>query len=359
MANNPFTQDKKSIFSLNNSLLGATFKDSSNVIVISIVLGSKSIVFTLLPFLGNVFLPTDELLNNILDENYEPFLEKTDSVFVPLSSINISALQEVTNEKFVWEGDVIKGGFDQTLITNEIEFFKVNFLTWRPQIVNVYPGIKQQLTYLATEAFKLIVVLYFKYSQPIEVSLEEITEIQRLCRFDVSFNKIIDVATANNISEDVEAYDIFIANGAFCSNKQRFIVQRSSSSLSHFFFQNTLGGFDTITSTGTTKSIPTKEIVLFADGDSEHELSSSFYHDKEVNTGYLSTEQESCLWYEFIKSTNKYILHPDGTYQKIVVVEFKAEYTTLSINSYSFTYRCSTPDKGGFYPKKQLENYTI
>ncbi len=359
---NPFFQERKSIFAFNNSSLEAQFSNHGGSVQVFVAVNPPKesdyilVGFVLKPFNGLLVLPTAELLKSTLGDSY---LESIDSLWEEyrLTSVEISVYHEESFQLFKWSSSLIKGVYNNFYINNEAEFLRLNFLTWRPQVENVYPGIKQQLTYYSALAGTLITTLYFHLAPPSEVNMYNLAA-ECLSRTDVSISAMSLLAMGKGLNDDIVAYDIFVrSDKGLCSNKQRFIVKRNNSAYTHFFFQNTLGGFDTIVATGQIIATPTREVLLFADGNSVQELPSSFYNDIEVNSGSVITEQERDLWYEFIKSPNKHILYPNGRHSKIVLLKFKAEHAKHSIDSFSFTYRYTTPDGGNFHPKIQLDDY--
>ena len=359
---NPFIQERKSTFALNNSPLKAQFSNHGGSVQVYVAVNPPiesdySLVgFVLQPLNGLLVLPIAELIKSALGDSYA---ESIDTLWEEsrLTIVEITASHLDSSELFKWTSLLIKGVCNTTYINHEISFLRLNFLTWRPQVESVYPGIKQQLTYYSSIAGTLITTLYFYRAPPIEVEMHVLSD-NCLSRTDVSISTMSLLAIDNGINDDIVAYDIFVRyDEVFYSNKQRFVVKHNNSAYSHFFFQNSLGGFDTIVATGQATSTPTREVLLFADGNCEHELSSSFYNDIEVNSGSVITAQERDLWYEFIKSPNKHILYPDGRHRKVVLLKFKAEHTLHSIDSFSFTCRYSTPDGGNFHPKIKLDDY--
>lgn len=357
-----FTQLRSSLFSRNNSPLTSWFEGESDIVVISVasynIHGNveNSFSFSLYPFEMKIILPIGKFIDHLLGGQSDPFIGSLRGRgYFPL--IKISACSQNSETSYYWQKDIFNGEYDTTRITDELDFLKFNFFTWQPQIANVYPGIYQQLTYYCTTRDAVRAIVYFKKSAPIEISLHAFTmHMPVISRVGCSLDIIKANSALSDVCDEITAYDIFfLQTNNTKSHKQRFVVSRNSSTYSHFFFQNSLGGFDTITATGKTKSIATKEIILFSNVDSESELVSPLYQDQEVNTGAIETLQLRDLWYEFIKSTNKYVLYPDGTHHRITLQKYKAEYTQHSIDSFSFTYRRAQIEKGNYYPKTELE----
>jgi hypothetical protein len=86
-------------------------------------------------------------------------------------------------------------------------------------------------------------------------------------------------------------------------------------------------------------------------------LETGFTDTWEVNTGFIRTRQEKALWDEFLSSTNKYLLLPDGSHRRIVVDEFDATYTYLELSSYTFTYRLAAAETGHAFTRKILKDF--
>ncbi len=328
--------------------------------------------FFLMPTDGIITIRTSEIARRLLTRYettvevivpnpiYEWGIESLDLPTLKLTAHNASGDAE-------WSTKVTAGGYGEKEIENETEFLTHNFLTWRPQISMTYPGLKEQLTFInpTAEAFRALRLrMYFGKELPTDVTIVRSSGIG-LHRIDVSPAAISALAVYNGIDDVLTAYDLYgIADEAPGANAtwdmpfaQRFVIGRRDLRHTSFFFQNSLGGFDTVTAKGIRTSLPDGETVSFTNGRTEKMLETGFSESWEVNTGYIRTRQEKALWDEFLMSINKYLLLPDGSHRRIVVDEFDAKYTYLELSSYTFTYRLATAETGHSFIRKILKDF--
>lgn len=146
--------------------------------------------------------------------------------------------------------------------------------------------------------------MYFGKELPTDETIVRSSGIG-LRRIDVSPAVVSALAVYRGIDDVLTAYDLYgIANEAPGANAawdtpfaQRFIIGRRDLRQTSFFFQNSLGGFDTVTAKGV-RQLPTgggNGIGLPTDGRRrcwKRVLPDTW----EVNTGYIRTRQEKALW---------------------------------------------------------------
>ena len=368
----------KSIFSCNMAdILADTGEDVSCPIVIHSDT-SPYTVFRLYAIDSNIRLCISEIIRNY-SKSYTPHITDVAKVEYPLDRVFIQIRNE-TDELTVWSYSIfaIFGGYDKLKISNEYEFIQHNFLTWRPQICYTSPGVKEQLsfvicnegpdasvTYPTTSSRKIFAKIYFRTHQAAVLGLEVADQDLTLYRVDCSYNRIATIAGMLQIDDEVVAYDIYggideNTDDSVVINPQRFIVRPRSSSHTHFFFQNTLGGFDTITATGEVVSSAKGDVQTSMVRRKETEVHNAYVKSWEVNTGYIVTAQEENLWHEFLRSTNRYILLENGTYRKIIVEEYKAERATMEADSFTFKFHYAEAAEGsGFNKAESLPEFYI
>jgi len=353
----------KSLFSNNMEDISLNLNGETKTPIVVNHKDTKTIEFSLFAVDDKVLIHTSDIVNNYA-EPYDPHINN-DGVFCStIEQISIQSRNE-TNEYTAWTHGIpiIFGGYDKNRIVDEYDFLNHNFLTWRPQIDYVVPGIKQQLSFVNCvedvendEMFRyLCVKIYFRTTSPISVQLHSLSYNMMRMQIDCSYNRIKEEAKTF-CDDEVVAYDVYGTNkaGKVVIKPQRFVVRQNSSSYTHFFFQNSLGGFDTITATGEVTTIADGEIVVTKNRNVEREVSNSLVKSWEVNTGYITTKQEENLWHEFLRSTNRYILFDDGSYRKIIVEEYKAERVKLQMDSFTFKFHYSEAAKGGFAEKTEV-----
>ena len=359
--------DVKSLFSRNMNDFGIAAENT--VRIVASKNNSEEMDFYLQPLNGTVVIRASDIAGSY-SIPYDPHIENTSVFRQILDSIAIQARDEqdggVNYEK---TASVIFGGYDNRSLTDEIEHLYHNFLTWRPQVDFVVPGIKQQLTFViynndrlaSKRNRKISVKVYFKTILPKEFEIGTFSDDMTLYRVDCSYQTIRELA--KSVDDEIVAYDIFGAKSGTlltsCAIRpQRFIVKESSLSHSYFFFQNTLGGFDTIVATGELKESSKGEVYTISTLQGEVEVENTHIRSWEVNTGYISTSQEESVWREFLQSTNRYVLFRDGSYRQIVVEEYKAERTKLELGSFTFKYHYADEEKGLYYHKnEELKEY--
>ena len=353
--------DTKSVFSKNmRDIYISVGKVSNAMIKVSDVDGNAA-SFMLQPVNTFITLCTSEVINNFA-QSYAPYIEDTGMQVESIRPITLEvSVDDVTRKKI--SIPTIWGGLSER-VSNEYEFLQHRFLTWRPQIGYVTKGVKQQLSLAIVDTQvgvanvvrkmrSLYVRIYFRSIAPIEKHLGDCALDNSIYRIDCSYQRIYDLVKAHiPPGEEIVAYDICgIATSDSYSAvmPQRFIVLPYDSGNRYFFFQNTLGGFDTIIAFGSTKSISTSDVKTSIVRRRESEVANDFKESWETNTGYINSEVEKGLWQEFLRSTNRYILLPDGTARNIVLEESKAEHTQHKVGSFTFKYHYAEQDKGAYY----------
>lgn len=368
----------KSIFSYNMAdILADTGEDVSCPIVIRSD-ESPTTIFRLIAVDGRIRLCISDIVESYRKE-YEPHIDNISLVSCPLDRISIQIRNE-SDEYTAYSYSIrtIFGGYDRLRVQDEYDFIGHNFLTWRPQICYTSPGVKEQLsfvihnegpdesvTYPTSSSRKIFVKIYFRTKGSVYQGLEVVSTDMTLYRVDCSYDRIATLAKQLQYDDDIVAYDIYggidvNTLDSFIIKPQRFVVRPRSSSHTHFFFQNTLGGFDTITATGEVVSSAKGDIQTSMVRRKETEVHNAYIKSWEVNTGYIVTAQEENLWHEFLRSTNRYILLDNGTYRKIVVEEYKAERATMKADSFTFKFHYAEAAEGsGFNKAESLPEFYI
>ena len=354
--------DVKSLFSRNMNDFDIAAENT--VRIVASKNDSEEMDFCLQPLNGKVVIRASDIAGNY-STPYDPHIENTSVFRQSLDNITIRAINEqgggVSYEKTT---SVIFGGYNNRALADESGHLSHNFLTWRPQVDFVVPNIKQQLTFVIHNADRLVltrtrkisVKVYFRTTLPKVFEIGTFGDDKMLYRVDCSYQTIRELA--NSVDDEIVAYDVFGAKDsslltANTIRPQRFIVKESSLSDSYFFFQNTLGGFDTIMATGEQKESSKGEVYTILTPQGEVEVENTHVRSWEVNTGYISTSQEESIWREFLQSTNRYVLFRDGSHRQIVVEEYKAERTKLELGSFTFKYHYADEERGLYCQKSE------
>ena len=96
--------------------------------------------------------------------------------------------------------------------------------------------------------------------------------------------------------------------------------------------------------------------MSFTNRNIEIEHGNDFTESWKVNTGHLDSRRMRDFWFEFFRSTNRYVQTPDGL-RRIVVGKLDAEHQEFRLNDYSFEYRLSEPNNGAYFARKKLPEF--
>lgn len=357
--------DTKSIFSKNmRDIVVAVGKVPSATVEVSDTDGNAA-SFLLQPVNTFITLCTSEVIDSFA-QPYPPRINTAETQVETIHPISLKISVDGVIHKSIYIPTIWGGVPDG--VKDEHYFLQHHFLTWRPQIGYVTKGIKQQLSLAIADTQvgvsdvvrkyrSLYVKVYFRSATPIELPLEKCVYDNSIYRIDCSYQRILDlVRTKLSTNDDIVAYDVYgkADNSEYASMvPQRFIVLPYNSAYEYFFFQNTMGGFDTIIAYGSTKSISSSEVSASVVRRQETELVNDFMERWETNTGYINSNVEKGLWQEFLRSTNRYILRPDGTARRIIVDDCKAEHTRHKVGSFTFEYHYAEQDKGAYYKHQE------
>lgn len=359
----------KSLFSRNMEDISLILNGEAKTPIVVRYKDAGVIVFTLFAVDDKVSIHTSEIADNF-QFSFNPYIERWDTIRSVIEEISIQSRDE-NDEVTDWSEriPVLFGGYDNSRLLDEYDFLQHNFLTWRPQIDYVVPGIKEQLSFVicnegadTNESYpeetsrRIYAKIYFRSLAPTTKLLCEVNTDMSIYRLDCSYDHIANLV-AEEFDDEVVAYDIYgdtdADNGVVGIKPQRFVVRPQTASNTYFFFQNSLGGFDTIIATGELKTIADGDNLTAMVRKTESEVYNGYVRSWEVNTGYITTKQEENLWHEFLRSTNRYILFDDGSYRKIIVEEYKAERVKLQMDSFTFKFHYSEAAKGGFAEKSE------
>ena len=336
-------------------------RGNNNSVTITLTVDKFTIQFKMKPVAQRITLRLRDCINNLI-ETYSPIFD--DDV---ATSIRTVPMVSISDGNTTVKKHIINGGYDVYTKLDEDEFILKNFLTWRPQATYTFYESREQLLLvnIGDNVMKrrLVTQIYFKTHSPIEIELGTYSQSNALYRINVSANRIRKLALEKKIEDEIIAYDIYgitvIGSQSYDNAPfpQRFIIGRSNMGYSHFIFQNTLGVFDTVRAFCVRNCIVTGETVTGTIGGTESEVGNDFEESWEVNTGNLETEQEANLWRSFLRSTNRYIIMPNGSLNRIVVSEYKSEYKRHEVNAFTFTYHYTQHDNGNVWQKQALPDF--
>lgn len=236
----------------------------------------------------------------------------------------------------------------------------------RPQTAYTYPWSREILQ-LATPAYSdavdIFVDIHFAEYGKKRLPYISIPESgsPRLVAIDVSYKHIEALAfTSEYVDGHILAYDVVGISGGEDNLPigQRFVVAPKDRNVRGWYFRNSLGAFDTVYSFGSFARALESEAKTFTTNKRELELSNITKETFSVDTGYIKNEKELNLWYEFLRSTERYIILSDNDVARIVVDESDSEKTLNEAGSISFRCRMSEEVEGYDFSKSPLEDFS-
>lgn len=107
-----------------------------------------------------------------------------------------------------------------------------------------------------------------------------------------------------------------------------------------FFYQNRLGGWDTLVLNGHKVNMHSNTPTTAVFEEMEFEYQNDLKFEIQKSSGFITTEEDYKQYIDFLISKNKYFLH-EGSLIQIVTSEHKVEQSKGNLNSYSFVFRPS------------------
>lgn len=232
------------------------------------------------------------------------------------------------------------------------------WLTLRPQVQRTSenchePFVLSLLGYQYNAIFYMA-RCYFKSSKPESFVLSakkgNLSE-NTLQYVDCSYKAVKAKAVENGHLDAILAYDIYPLPGSVGDQEpsssepvaavRRLVVRRDLGNCLSFLFMNSFGGLDSVTQTGQIKTSASGDVAVFINDGIESETANDGKTYFEVNSGYISDIYEKELWYDFFRSQDRCVIEKDGTASRIVVDEYKCEYTYGELSSFTFKFhRC-------------------
>lgn len=230
-------------------------------------------------------------------------------------------------------------------------------LTWRPPVSKTYRWAKEFLMGEYNQGTKLTV--YFAFAAPVSVEIDtwyttigSSTSPDMFFR-EVSYKRILKELNLTEDSDDIVAYDIVCGE----SWARRYIVAKDSGNVKAFLFRNTLGGYDTIYSTGEIRTELKTETAPFTNGNIEKEVTNDAVESWEVDSGYIATRREYTQWQDFLSSSDRYEIDREGNIHRIVIENAEAENTWQELATVKFTYHLSKKRTGRHYEDGTLDAF--
>jgi len=183
----------------------------------------------------------------------------------------------------------------------------------------------------------------------------------RMVAIDVSFKHIEALTFRSEYTGDrILAYDIVgVVDGVEdLPIGQRFIVVPKDRNIRGWYFRNSLGAFDTVYSFGSVTRALESEIKTFTTNMKELEVGNISKETFSIDTGYIKNQKELNLWYEFLRSTERYAILSNNEISRIIVDESDSEKTLNEAGSLTFRCRMSEEIEGYGFTKTRLEDFS-
>lgn len=287
----------------------------------------------------------------IIDEVYAPDADgkitiDLQSVITPMFSLVLpdyfafGTVQENAVKKFIakigtdsYDFTVVRGGV-ANLNQSTADFLKYNFLTWQPQVKEIFLRQPEFLSYYSAEPSTLKIKAYF------EDGTSETHDQILIASKVMTCNMNYDIVNSY-FTKQVSYYDAYVANseGERLTYIQRYVPVSEPDSAQIYLFHNTLAGIDTLICTGTLTQTPSTQSALVTmsqettDTDTEYEIT------YEQNTGIIKSASAALWLRDFFVSS--YRCHFTADFRRIYIEESENAYTPFEINSYTFEYRYS------------------
>jgi hypothetical protein len=250
----------------------------------------------------------------------------------------LSLVDIANNFSSLYNFTAIRTGIKR-LNVNLNDFLSENFLTWQPQRKKVTAAHSEWITYYAKQTCYLYVTAEFNDHTVVAQKLNDLVG-GKAYTADTSASRITSLFGKTPVR-----YNVYVAtsDNAFSerlSNVQQYIVEAPMHNEQIFFFQNSLGGIDSIRCTGEVKHAPeyTPSTALMSDTEDTYHVEKKDLRTQ--TTGWL--DESAAAWlHDFFMSKQRY-KYEDNTLQPIVIDEVTAETSTTEyLIAFEFTYRPS------------------
>lgn len=312
------------------------------------------------PFSGSYRLKLSEILRALENETILPKSQNTVTLYAPETLIirfgqnnNVECTRNVR-----W----IPGYCSAEDIANEL-LAGHYWWTFRSQNAKTYKFAKEYLQTRISTSSSLPFKLTFHFKKKGKVVHEwtsfSSSDSTKILQLDLSYKTIRQIADEIGYKDDeLLAYDI---SGGSAQDKpvgQRFIVAPNDRKVRAFCFRNSLGAFDTVYSCGEVNLAIESERKSFITSRQEIEIGNVSKEVIKVDTGYIATRRELNLWYEFLRSYERYLINSDGTMSRIVVDDSDSQKTLHAVGSLNFKFRMSVENEGYEITTSRLEEFS-
>lgn len=300
---------------------------------------------------GLVVIPIRSMLRNLLDHDYENFIE------CPWLTIHLDGAEYSYH---ISEGaDLGTDVFDPYVCTVSPQI----------QTISAKQPLRLSVKAYGDETCYLNITGYYANGQTVECSVNAKFQAQiSIITLDISYqtvNAALRAIIDTNYpswagSKDCVAFDVqYVIRGYEYDIKPRRYVLRDSKLEDKFFlFQNQRGGYDVICFTGEEVVATTTTPARYTAWGVEHELEGTSVIEHTINTGYIKDEAHRVWVLDFLRSNHRWLIDNSGEMVPIVVEVDKAEHIIRALNSYSFKYRRADAQQDFIVPQREdLEQF--
>lgn len=233
------------------------------------------------------------------------------------------------------------------ILQDEIDIvLSKRFLTLQPDVKETTVDSPEFLSYFYTgiKTKKLVAKFYLKNNTTEILTLYSWKgEGVKMITHNVSYRQVMKLSNTSS-SEKKPFYDIYVVDESNqrISVIQRYVLKESTGRENYYLFYNSLGGLDTLITTGDVLHKPD---ISFAIARTSSGLIQLDYSDDHIayeqKSGYFSIDNMPFVTDFILSKKDKYLFSLDGNIvTKIVITENDASFNRKeSFTSFSFTYR--------------------
>lgn len=336
-------------------LILSDLPDDCREVNLKISTQGQSCEFTVNQYAGKIIIRLSEILRSLEDNGVVNPIMVTDRQSYWPNRIDITSTAD-DGTTAIWQGSYIPGGVHLSALALQELLSGKYWWTFRKQSTYTFRFGKELLS---SRASPVRITFHFANSGKVS-SLwydEEEGSNQEMMIIDCSFRKVRAYADSLGYANDtIIAYDITGNSGNPVG--QRFVVAPNNSRVKGWCFRNSLGCYDTVYSFGPlTRSIES-EVKTFIAERTVKELENFSEEVWNINTGYIADSKELDLWYEFLRSQERYYILEDGTLSKILIDESDSESQIGKLGNISFKCRFAKETEGYDFTRSVLEDFS-
>lgn len=345
-------------------LVISSLPDGCRDLSIRLVCDGRECSFKATPFSGKVNVHLSEILRGV--ETGAIFdVEQTDSLKTSYAH-KIEVHASADSASVSWTGYYMPGGSDlQQSVLSDLRSGKY-WWSFRKQSAPTFKFSREFLVAAINASSSVSIRLTFHFATAGKVTstwrsgLTSSQSNPSLMIIDCSYKRVRAYADSLGYTNDtIIAYDVTgVAGSASYPVGQRFVVAPNDSRVRGWCFRNSLGGYDTVHSFGALTRSVDSEVKTFTTGHTSAEIENFSKEVWNVDTGYVADQKELNLWFEFLRSKERYFISADGTLSKIIVDENDSDSKFGTLGSLSFKCRFAKETTGYDFTKSVLEEFS-